>query len=92
MTTKDEFDRAVCQAVAGLLSHAYGKEVFEDLCKQAWIDHNGPVPEGRELVVGLCEGRVMVGHRFKQPLQSAESMGIRFPSLGRVNVDGKDRE
>jgi len=72
-----------------LLSHNINKEQFEELCKQAWIDHCGPVPEGRELVVGLCDGRVMIGHRFKQPLQSAESMGIRFPK--RSEYAGRDK-
>jgi hypothetical protein len=35
---------------------------FEERCCQAWIDENGLVPEGRMLVVGVLDHRLVVGH------------------------------
>jgi len=46
-----------------LLDGDIDKDEFERRCKQEWIDASGPVPEGRELVVGVVPERgVVVGH------------------------------
>jgi len=63
--TENEYSDALLLAGRSLIAGEIDLERFEDLCKRAWVDLNGPVPDGHELVVGLIDDRIAVGHRKK---------------------------
>ncbi len=43
---------------------------FERRCKAVWVERNGPVPEGRVLVMGQADHRLVVGH-IPKPMSAA---------------------
>lgn len=76
MGSKEQFDSRIEEATSLLMYGKVSQTEFEDICKGAWVELNGPVPEGRELVVGIVDGGISVGHVDKPQLDS-----IRFAKL-----------
>ncbi len=71
MTTKDKYDAELARATRLICSDEIELVEWEDLCKQAWVDLNGPVPEGRTLLAGVMDHGIVVGHVAIPPLSPA---------------------
>jgi len=60
--TDDELQRIARAAAAKFLAGDFNQAEFELACKKAWEEVNGPVPQGREFVVGILQTRLAMGH------------------------------
>ena len=75
---EEAYSRVIEKATSQLCAGTITKMEWEWYCKEAWIDCNGPVPEGRELVVGTVHNRVVVGHVEKQEDVEPDEVAWRF--------------
>ncbi len=57
---------------------------FRRRCMATWIRNNGPVPEGRVLVVGVLNGSLRVGHTERLPGDDVGGNVWKFKSLAGV--------
>ncbi len=71
MTDKAKYDAELARATRLICSDKIELAEWEDLCKQAWVDLNGPVPDGRTLFVGVMDHGIVVGHMKTPPLEPA---------------------
>ncbi len=57
---------------------------FRRRCMARWVENNGPVPEGRVLVVGVSNGNLLVGHTERPPDYERGDSVWKFKSLAGV--------
>lgn len=62
MTAQEEYETDLIAITAAFHAGNINKERFDEACKQAWVNCNGDVPKGRELVVGIADNKLIVGH------------------------------
>ncbi len=60
--TETEYNDEISAVIKKLTNGEIDLGHFENLCKKAWVSLNGPVPDGRMLVVCITGDRLVVGH------------------------------